>query len=443
MKELQKVSSRQLFDTWKNVSLSIFIIIGVVIACRLFPFYFSPIIGLIGSSVLFTILYQNKARGGSACMILPYSLFFCLIAFSFVSITANVMYIWGWMKLPDEFIFFNDPYIPTLWLNPICFLTLLIINLRRRKLRLCIECRMRNGTHAERGVFGSVINSESKFQLRNLLYVFLALSIFIWVYYLVEYNDINTNGRDLYMFFWSTVLVLAIDILYFTFRYYNLYLDLKENNEIVTDEELDDMSYQSYYRFYVICGNNVYLSQNIDSLDNPLQGIDTPFIVKRPSGMLSLPEVKRIIKEMAGAEGELKFFFGRRSADIDKYSLLRYFYFLDGGIDNYPILGKEGEWMDFNIIKQIYSKTPAVFSNFALTDLTRLATIMVTQKLFNERGFRKIKLKSYNPSFDLEEVRNSTLDFQDDKWIRISRFNSDTKFYRLKRWFRNINLNKA
>lgn len=441
MKELLKVSGRQLYDMWKNVSLSIFIVIAVVVACRIFPFYLSPIIGLVASSLLYTILYKNKVRKGSSCMMIPYTVFFCLISFSFLSIAANVFYVWGWLHLPDEFVFFNDPYIPTLWLNPVCFLTVLVITARRKKLLLCTECRMRNGTHIERGVFGMVINTESRFQLLNLLYVFLALSIVVWVYYLIEYKDINTNGRDLYVFFWSTVIVLAVDILYFTYRYYNLYLDLKENNEFVSREEFEDLTQQTYIRYYVICGNNVFMSDGMSNL-NTNDGIDTPFIAKRITGLTSDAEMKKIIKDMTGQEGELKFFFGRRNADLEKYTLLRFFYFLDGDISDYPDMKKEGQWVDFNIIKKMYMKTPALMATYALTDLTRLATIMVTSKLYNEKGFRKIKLKSYSPTFDLEEVRHTPLNFQDDKWIRISRFNSDTKFYRLKRWMRGLGLRR-
>ena len=73
-----------------------------------------------------------------------------------------------------------------------------------------------------------------------------------------------------------------------------------------------------------------------------------------------------------------------------------------------------------------------------MADITRLATIVLTQKIFDEKGYRKNKLKSYHPNFTLKEVRDSDTDFQDDKWIRISLFNSDTPMYSLKRWFRQM-----
>ncbi|MDE7109856.1 MAG: hypothetical protein K2O49_07835, partial [Muribaculaceae bacterium] len=73
-----------------------------------------------------------------------------------------------------------------------------------------------------------------------------------------------------------------------------------------------------------------------------------------------------------------------------------------------------------------------------VTDTTRLATIMLTEKTFDENGFRKSKIKMYNPSFNLIDVKNSNLDFQDDKWINISLFNSDTPMFRFKRWWRKF-----
>ena len=69
-------------------------------------------------------------------------------------------------------------------------------------------------------------------------------------------------------------------------------------------------------------------------------------------------------------------------------------------------------------------------------DLSRLATIMLTEKIFDENGFRKSGIRSYSPTFNLLEVRKSKIDFQDDKWIEISLFNSDTSFYKLKRWWK-------
>lgn len=247
------------------------------------------------------------------------------------------------------------------------------------------------------------------------------------------------------MFTWLTIIAFVIDEVYFMFRYYNLYLDLKENNEIITPSELRDMTAKTYLRFYVVCGNNIYVDTQAVDPKRPFQTImDTPFFTKRSVNGITIPEVKRIIGKMTGVDGgDLRFFFGRKLPDLDRHSLLRYFYFLDGEIADYPDLRVRGEWMDFDKIKRIYSTAPSKLSSIAVADITRLATIILTEKIFDEHGFRKSKIRNYRPNFNLYDVRNSDLDFQDDKWLKISMFNSDTRMFRLKRWWRNVTNSKA
>ncbi len=110
----------------------------------------------------------------------------------------------------------------------------------------------------------------------------------------------------------------------------------------------------------------------------------------------------------------------------------------DGDKNDYQNMNVDGEWMEFEKLKYIYSNHPGKLSPLSVMDITRLATIILSEKLVVENGFRKSKIKMYNPPFNLIDVRKSTLDFQDDKWIEISIFNSDTPLYRLKRWWRGI-----
>lgn len=439
MDDLRKVDSSQIFDICKNIVVCLLAVVCGMVVTELLPFYLAPVVGLGVSAFLFTLIYNNKLSGGSNCMLVPYAFFFCTIAYSFVSILVNVMFIWGWMRIPDEFIFFNDPFMPSLWFDPIAFFTFLIVYLRRKHLRICIDCRLNNGTHIDRGVFGSILNTESRVQLKNLLVVFGALSIIVWAYYLFEYQAINTNTKDRYIFIWISVIFMLIDIVYFLYRYYNLFLDLKENNELITPEEMNDMTAKTYLRYYVICGNKVYL--NPESEDATLAdhyGIDTPYFVRREASGVTNTEVGRTIREMTGKEGELRFFFGRKTPDIAKHFVLRFFYFLDGKPEDHPEMNAPGGWFDFEEVKEVYNRRPDLMSTLAVNDLTRLATIVITEKTYKENGQRRSKLKHYRPSFDLLDVRDSELDFQDDKWMKVSLFNADKPFFRVRRWIHRM-----
>lgn len=441
MDELRKVSSAQLYEFWKNLSVGLLMVIVMMAFSKLLPFFLSPVVSLICAAVLYTVLYNARISGRHSCMIVPYAIFFCLIAYSFVSIGLNVLSVWTTIEVPAEFIFFNGTYIPSLMFMPVGFIVLIVMYLRHSKLHVCVSCKLHNGSVSERGQLGKILSYESLFQLRNLIVLFGGLSLVIWAYYTIFYIRINTNARDWYVFTWLTIIAFVLDELYFIFRYYNLYLDLKESGDIISQDELNDMTAKTYLRYYLICGNSIYM--NPRSLDPKMpyrEVTDTPFFTRRSVGGIMVDEVGRIIGNMTGIRnGELRFFYGRRSSDLTNTSMLRYFYFLDGSPEDYPEIGVDGEWMDFEKLKKVYTAAPGKLSTMTLADLTRLATIVLTEKMFDERGFKKSRIKQYQPNFTLEDVRNSELDFQDDKWIKISMFNSDTPFYRIKRWWRGIN----
>lgn len=439
MQDFDKISSDQLYKLWKNLTIAMVTVIAMMTFSKLLPFFLSPVISIIAAAFIYTYIFDNRSRKEGSCMIVPYAMLYSLISYSFVSIISNVCYAWGFKQIPQEFIFFNSPYVPSLIMNPVCFFTFLIFWIRGRRSHVCRDCRLLNGERGERGSLGRILDAESRFQLKNLTVMFGLLSAIVWVYYLVFYVNINLNSRDWYIFTWVTIISFILDELYFISRYYNLYLDLKENNEIITPEELQSMTAKTYLRFYVICGNNIYVDPHAINPKTPYKDvIDTPFMTKRPINGINVGEVKKIIQKMVGYDGELRFFFGRKSNDISNHSLLRYFYFLDGELEDFPDIKTDGEWMDYEKIKYLYSNNPSKLADISVADTTRLATIILTEKIFDDKGYRKLKLKSYNPTFNLIDVRNSNLDFQDDKWIKISMFNSDTPFYGIKRkWKKN------
>ncbi len=440
MEDLGKVNSMQLYNLWKNLTVGLITVIAMMTFSKLLPFFLSPVVSLLCAAFLYVYIFNSRVVHNSSCLIMPFAMLYCLIGYSFVTIGLNVMYAWGVKPIPSELVFFTNPFIPSLIFNPICFVILLFLLVRRNTLQICVECRMHNETLSGRSTIGSIFSHEAHFQLRNLMIMFGVLSVLIWTYYLVFYVNININSRDWYIFTWLTIIVFILDEVYFIARYYNLYLDLKESNEIITPEELNDMTAKTYLRYYVICGNYIYVDTHALDPSAPYKEIiDTPFFTKRSVNGISLDEVKRIISRMTGyPDGELRFFYGRKTDDKSKHSILRYFYFLDGEPKDYNEMNVDGEWMDYEKIKYLYSSNPGKLAKLSVTDTTRLATIILTEKIFDENGFRKSKIKMYNPTFNLIDVRKSQLDFQDDKWLQISVFNSDTPMFRLKRWWRSL-----
>lgn len=444
MKDLDKINSSRLFSFWKNLSLGLLIVLVSMFIAQVLPYYFSPIITLIGAAVLYTMLYNGRIESNPSCMLVVYALFYSMITYAFITIVINILYIWGIFSLPKELTFFSPPYIPSLMYNPICCLVIGFMLIRGNSMNFCNDCKFKNGLSIDRGRFGQLLHKENKVQLFNLFCLFLVMSVIVWVYYFTYYDkSADVNSRDKYIMLWLNLLCIVIDELYFALRYYSIYLDLKEEGNIITEQELSDMTTKTYLRFYVICANSIYVNTKIMDPRMPYREIiDTPFVTKRNVNGITTAEVNGIISSMIRIPGHLRFFFGRKNPDLEKHSLLRYFYFLDGSPEDYPEVRLAGEWMDFNRIKNIYNSSPTLMSSTFLGDMSRMATIVLTQKIFDDRGFRKIKVKSYQPTFTLEEIRQNDYDFQDDKWIRVSMFNSDTKGFHMRRLMRKFSKQK-
>lgn len=445
MEDLRKINSMQLYYLWRNLAISLLCIGMVMCGSHMVPYYMAPVVSLLLSAMLYTMLWNNSVTGERGCMVVVETMLYTLICYTFLSVLLVVIEILDLHKFPNEMIFFNDPYLPSLLLLPTGLVVTLFAIFFRNSMPSYKRFRMVYGNIRERGYFGFISNKEMDIQLKNLAVVFAILTAIVWSYYLNVYVGVNRNGRDWYIFLWIVVIFVILDEFYFMIRYYNLYLDLQEHNEIITPEELRDVTAHTYLRFYVICGEYVYVDRNAFDRLNQMQGVvDTPFITKRTVNGVPTSEVKNIVERMTGKkDGELRFFFGRHLAGVEKHSLLRYFYFLDGDIKDYADMGEKGEWMHFDDIKRLYNESPLKLASNALNDLSRLSTIMLTEKLYDEEGNRKNKIRSYKGNIMLSDVRKSRINFQDDKWIRVANFNSDTRFFKLKKFLRDFTGSKS
>lgn len=328
--------------------------------------------------------------------------------------------------------------MPALILGPVGCITAMIIYIRRHRLAICNECRLHNGTALERGRAGAIFAHESELQMKNMIFIFGLIGVLAWIYYYKAFSEISYSDRDSFVFKWTTTIILLTDIVYFGIRYYNLYLDLKESGELVTPAEIKHQPANTRVRFYVICDDSIYLAResNAERTDEGLgQVYDTPFRSSRPGKDIDEGTVKQMAaKETDITNGYLKFFFSRRMSPGSENRVNRYFYFLPGEISDYPELAKKGEWLSSEKFKTIFNTRPLTLSPLFLSDMNRLATIMVTSKTFNESGERRTKLMQYRPSFSFAELPGSKVDFHGETWMRVSIYNSDRRWFRLNRW---------
>lgn len=438
-REFQKVNTEQIFMMWRNVAVSMLSLVVLHVLTTVLPALFAPVVSTVVAIFLYYQVVSGSYSRTETCGIVPYVFFLTVTSYTVVLIAVNVLNVWGVIDLPNEMVFFDRPYLQSLLLAPVGFVTTLVAYLNRHRLTLCVNCKLTNGSPLDRGRVGVIYSNESAFQLKNIMTLYAVITIVVYSYYITEFVDITISSRDRFVFSGVSIFCYILDVVYFGMRYYNLYLDLMERDELLSPSDINTLGTRTYVRFYVISGDSMYMaSTNFDDVsDDESDIIDTPFTIKRTVNGIQEYEIKRFIENKTGVQGgELRFFYGRMAADAAGRKVLRYFYFLPGEPEDYPKLDVEGEWISSDKLKTIYNSTPDRLTNVCLSDISRIALVTITSKTYDDKGERRTRLTNYRPSFSLREIHSEQIDFQDDKWIRVSMFNSDTSFFRLKRWWR-------
>lgn len=441
MKDLFKVNILQLYLFWKNLSIAMVLLMVLLAISTFMAPIFSLGVAFVVAIVIYARIYANKTSHHPTYMLVGYALMVSVLIYTFVCLALVLIHIWTPLVFKDEFLLLNRPFLPILMLAPVCFCTLSYCYLNRGRLHRRLDRMFGVETdYFLKGKLGAILTHESARQMRILILLFGVLTIINWCYYgWFFYNDTVTNGRDIYIFFWLNIVGITIFLIYLLIHHYELSHELKDSGRLITPEEVSRLGVKTYIRYYVICGDYIYLSPDIPSNEYPTQSmVDTPVFNERSGVTFSDEEVAETVKSLIGKPGELKFFCAFSIPGLNNQIVARYFYFLDGKPEDYPALDVPGQWYAVAELQKIHKNRPHGLSSYLVADCLRLLTILNTEKNYDERGNRRFKIKSYMASLSLVDIRRSDIDFQSDKWIDISRFNADMPFFRLRRFFRSF-----
>lgn len=443
MKDLRKINLLQLYLFWKNLSIAILLLIILLTVSTWTHSIFSIFTAIICAFIIYVRIYVNKTSHHPTYMLVGYALMLSIIIYTFILMTLSFLSAWGFIDVGQHFsIFEGKRTISILIYAPVCFLTLIIAYLRRKAIHRYLDNHF--GVKSDvfmKGKLGVLLTNESRTQVRNLILLFGSLTAINWIYYFFFFYKESISSKDIYIYFWVNLIAMVLYLIYLVIHNYVLDLSLKESGELITPEEAGKLSPKNYIRYFIICQNQMYVSYDCDDPDFTAHKVlDTPFFITRQGEEITEEEVKSIISRNSGvSNGELRFFFGFRAPGLAHHYVLRYFYFLDGTPEDYPQLNQEnGEWMTLAQMQNINRRRPHALSSYLLADIGRMITVMSTEKMYDEYGNRRYKIKSYVPTFRLADLRSSNVDFQSDKWLDIAALNSDKPLFRIRRFFRSL-----
>ena len=159
MQDIGKINSNQVYGLWKNLTVCLIAVVATVVISKILPYYLSPVVALLVASGLYLYVYNERFTSEKSCMLPSITILYSIVVYAFLTIILNLMHVWGLFEMPHEFIFFTDPFIPSLILNPVSFFVITITYFQRKKLKICKECRSSRSFGGQRGVIG-VLNSR-------------------------------------------------------------------------------------------------------------------------------------------------------------------------------------------------------------------------------------------------------------------------------------------
>lgn len=323
------------------------------------------------------------------------------------------------------------PFIDILIISPCALLFSLIPVLRGPNDPFCLNCARRYGTSCERGFLGYLYKREGYVQMLLLAWLSGVETVYAWVYYFCFYINVNINKPDIFFFLVIPAIFYVASLVYMGLRYLSLL--------IYYSREMVGLARQkgaiTQLRFLVICDNSMFLATADPGLANAR--LDTPFsLTMRFKSKFPLEEVTEDFMNVSHVEdAKMRYVYTSESGN------------LDGTIEHYlaavekedmidASLYPDGKWYTFYQIKQLLNS--GELAPLLQSEVLRIYTIAMARKTYDENGKRLYKIKNYRPTFQLSQVPDMDVDFNNSRWLFISANNEDRRFFRWRKIMNKI-----
>lgn len=291
----------------------------------------------------------------------------------------------------------------------------------------CRDCQRRNGYYAGDSMAATLYYREARYQTSVLLTLSIAMGIVEYFYYFARYINANFNDPDRFFFVYMPIAVYALSLPILYFRYTNMgaiYTSMLKSTGAHHDGTL--------VRYLIFCGDNMLLRQNDD------EKWDTPAEARIPHHMpVGEYEARHMFSEITGNEAfGIRYCFTNR-AFASNTKMTHYAVFLENETD----MPADDTRVWFNPYLLDNALAANALSPVLANELYRIHTITMAWKTYDREGRRLYPIKHYRPTFRLRDLREWTVDYDDETWFDIAGSNEDRRFFRTRRlWNRITNL---
>lgn len=316
------------------------------------------------------------------------------------------------------------PFIVCLVMAPITMLFCSISLLGGPPSSSSREYQRRNGFHAGDSMAATIYHREARYQTLLLLTLSTLLAGVEYWYYFARYINANFNDPDRFFFIYMPLVIYVLSVFMLRGRYESLSMLC---TALINTKRVGNGG--TLVRFLVFKGDDILLKQDAEGIwDTPVEGR----LDHRTS--LGDHEARMLFTELSGIET-----FGMRycftnTAFASDTNMMHYAVFVDN--DESISLNDTVCWFKPYMLDRGLASN--MLNPVLANELYRIHTITMAWKTYDREGRRLYPIKHYRPTFRLRDLKDWTVDYDDESWFDVAHQNEDRRFFRSHRLWERI-----
>lgn len=443
MTRSRRLDNRQgIMRMWLGWLVSTGLLTALILLSLWVPHRWLPLVAFGLQGIAFVLVRTNREADVPVCYLMPFVINRVLFWSGVTMLALNFSYSSGLIHrlFAPEMLNPQIPFLVMLIVSPIAVVVCRWTRIYGDKFPFCLQCKSRNGTPPERGFLGNLFSQEGRYQVRLCYVCSLAFTIVGWLYWGFLYVNVSISRPDTFVLFIAPTLVYIAAAIFMAIRYLGLWNYYSEHldNTSANDDPLTRL------RFIIAHGGRILLTvRAAEALTPEQQRLDTPAsVVLGPRERITPFDALQAFRDVTGVshlgDTDLRLMYVNDAGNTDGTT---YHYLCLADDATAQALNEslpEAKWYSLAEIDRIYRQRQ--LNSLLGSELHRLHTVTMAWKTYDRNGRRRYKIKSYRPTFRLEDIAKWTVDYNDPEWLYVSNVNQDRPFWRIRRfWHKYIN----
>jgi hypothetical protein len=421
--------AKTFLNLWRNWALASGAIILLIAVSLIVPRQFMPLVALCEAYLLNLLVQIDVSSPNYGCVLCVRvalkTLFWTGVAVFVFNIIASPYLLGEYFEGRGYTQSF--PILASLFVFPIAAFNSISTLSKGNKSAFCRKCRLRYGTYEEEGVMSQMFRRESRYQLKIIAVISVLMTAVDWIYFAYRFSNVNLNGADKFFFVYMPVAIYVISLFLMGLRNYQTLFVLQTDS--IDGGAVEGIA--KVVRFTLLSGDYILLKPNADNL------LDVPYIIQLTKSELEdVNDIERLADKLGLPNGyKLKYLFRthgfRAGAGVVQYAIV-----FDSEFQELYKDFEDGEWCTLDMVDR-YSAAGRLSPQLS-HELHRIHTIAMAWKTYDHKGNRLYPIKHYRPTFRLRDLPNWTVDYDDLSWLSIAENNEDSRFFYIRKYWRKL-----